>query len=132
MQVLETTRLNLATNIRRRRKELGFTQVVAAETCGISTQSMHKAEDPKDKTGIELDTLDKIAKGLGVDLPALLGPSNISCAPIQGAEILAKLEKLLATIRQNPEALDALMAVVSGFEAASDEPKARARGKASG
>ncbi len=58
-----------------------------------------------------VENLEAIAGALGVAVTELLADSRKK--PTPSADVLAKLERLLSAIRQNPVALDAIMAVVS-------------------
>lgn len=64
-------REQLAINLKRLRRERGWTQETAAERCDISPRYWGKLEQAK--ATASLDTLDKIAEGLQLEPAVLLG-----------------------------------------------------------
>jgi y4mF family transcriptional regulator len=61
-----TTGFQLASELRRRRRELGLTQEELAELAGVSTRFLHDLENAK--PSVQLDRVLAVAETLGLEL----------------------------------------------------------------
>lgn len=73
--LIPQVRLRLAKRLRQLRKRYGYSQEHLAERAGIDAKYYQKIEGKKPKA-VKIDTLDKIAKALGVPTWKLLQPKN--------------------------------------------------------
>lgn len=115
--------------MRERRDELDLTQAEAAKKCGLSLRSYQSLEDPSAETDARFESVLGVLSGLGISLEEIEKGSKPPPTPT--AEVLEKLERLIGAIRGNPATLDALIDVVSGFEASVENPKPGTRRRSS-
>lgn len=97
----------LSERIKGLRKEMGMTQKQFADECGLSKELIYQLENEK-KSGVDIDTIDKISEACQVSFHYLLGISNYRSAELEDMGIRTGLpEKLLKD----------LISIVEGFNA---------------
>lgn len=62
--------------IRKRRNELGLTQVQLAGLSGVDQTTISRLEQDADKGGVTLDVAQRLARALDVDLDTLFPPAQ--------------------------------------------------------
>jgi transcriptional regulator with XRE-family HTH domain len=76
--------------VRRRRLAQGMTQATLAEASGFTTIYVGEIEgDPRRKRGLSLDAAFRVADGLGVELPELLGFKGLSGAGLEAGRLVS-------------------------------------------
>jgi len=89
----------LALNIKKLRKNWGFSQEKLAEATNLSAQSISDIEGCR--TWVSDKTLEKLAEALNVDIFLLFMPLDLDCADGQEAGLYNRLIKLRAVLKED-------------------------------